>query len=75
MVNSLSQGSIVPHKPQRLIGLLLFMCDIFICVGLHGYSNDLRGEMRRFVKAFISVKHGNECFLSFLLLLSEHEFL
>lgn len=48
------------------MGILFFMCEIFICVGLHGYSFDLHGEMKKFVKASISSGHGNECFLSYL---------
>jgi hypothetical protein len=41
------------------------MCELFICVGLHGYSSDLHGEMRIFVKTSIAGEHGNECFLSY----------
>lgn len=50
------------------------MCEIFICVTLHGYSNDLNGQMRRFVKASISGEHGNECFLKYLSSLSKYRF-
>ena len=42
------------------------MCDMFICVGLHGYCSDLHGEMRKFVKASISVKHGTKYFFCYL---------
>ena len=42
------------------------MCDMFICVGLHGYCSDLHGEMRKFVKASISVKHGPKYFFCYL---------
>ena len=52
--------------PQMLIGLFFLMCDMFICVGLHGYCNDLHGEMSKFVKASISVKHGTKYFLCYL---------